>query len=199
MCRQSYFEGDLTFYSYLVSLPDMKVPNLIVVLSLMIVGFQSWGQQAVAPKESPLAITRMRYKDAYCKLTYSQPHKRGREIFGKLVPYGEVWRLGANEATELSLTKDILINNQSLKAGTYSLFCIPQADKWTFIVNSEPGLWGSYNYNQKLDVMRFEIPVQKTKVIYEPFTMTFDQRNELADLVILWDDVRLAIPIKFIN
>jgi hypothetical protein len=159
-----------------------------------------WGQESLPPRSSPMSSINMRYKDAYVKITYSQPHKRGREIFGMLVPYGEVWRTGANEATEITLTRDMLINNQVLKAGTYSIFTIPQPDKWTLIINAEQGLWGSYNYNSKLDVMRFDIPVQTIgNVIYEPFTLQFDQKNELADLLILWDNVKVIVPLKFIN
>ena len=77
-------------------------------------------QEAVGPRPSPLAIAAVRYKDEYIKITYSQPQKRGREIFGKLVPFDEVWRTGANEATELTTTKNIQINGTLLKAGTYS-------------------------------------------------------------------------------
>jgi hypothetical protein len=146
-----------------------------------------------------MASIAMRYKDAYIKIVYSQPQKNGREIFGKLVPYGEVWRTGANEATELTATRDILINNQVLKAGTYSIFTIPDKEHWTIIINNELGLWGSYNYNPKLDVMRFDVPVTVENVIYEPFTMEFIQKNELADLLIRWDNVRVSIPLKFLN
>jgi hypothetical protein len=173
--------------------------RFVLWLSLMSLSSPLFSQEAIPPKESPLAVIRVRYKDAYVKLTYSQPHKRNREVFGKLVPYGQVWRTGANEATELTVTKDIQINNTLLKAGTYSLFTIPEKEKWTIIVNSEVGLWGSYNYNSKLDVLRFEVPVQKSATIFEALTMQLDQRNELVDLVISWDDVRVTIPIKFIN
>jgi hypothetical protein len=159
-----------------------------------------FGQEAIPPRSSPLASINMKYKDAYIKIVYSQPHKRGRDVFGKLVPLGEVWRTGANEATEITLTRDMLINNQLLRAGTYSLFSIPQQDKWTIIINSEVGLWGAYNYNEKLDVMRFEIPVEALNdVVYEPFTLEFNQRNDLADLLIYWDHTKLTIPLKFIN
>ena len=141
----------------------------------------------------------IRYKDAYIKITYSQPQKRGREIFGKLVPYDQVWRTGANEATEMTTTKNIQINGTLLKAGTYSLFTIPQKDSWTIIINSEVGLWGAYNYNSKLDVMRFNIPPSATDTVYESFTMQFDHRNEVADLLLYWDRTKISIPVKFIN
>jgi hypothetical protein len=156
-------------------------------------------QQSFETRTSPLAIASMQFRDAYVKITYCQPQKRGREIFGKLVPYNEVWRTGANEATEITLTKDVLVNNQVLKAGTYSIFTIPQTDKWSIIINADLGLWGSYNYNQKHDIMRFEVPVQSNNVIFEAFTLSFDQKNDLADLLIMWDKLKLSIPFKFIN
>jgi hypothetical protein len=158
----------------------------------------AWGQE-VKSRPSPLAITAIRYKDAYIKITYSQPHKRGREIFGNLVPFDEVWRTGANEATELTTTKNIQINGTLLKAGTYSLFTIPQKDSWTIIINSEVGLWGAYNYNSKLDVFRFNIPISTTDTIHESFTIQFDHRNEVADLLLYWDRTKISIPVKFIN
>jgi hypothetical protein len=157
------------------------------------------GQEAIKSRPSPLAISAIRYKDAYIKITYSQPQKRGREVFGKLVPYDQVWRTGANEATELTTTKNIQINGTLLKAGTYSLFTIPQKDSWTIIINSEVGLWGAYNYNSKLDVMRFNVPSSTTDTVYESFTMQFEHRNEVADLLLYWDRTKISIPVKFIN
>lgn len=157
-------------------------------------------QDAIIPRPSPLAIVTARYKECYFKLTYSQPHKKGREIFGKLVPYGKVWRTGANEATELTITKNIQVNGTLLKAGTYSLFTIPNEDEWTVIINSDVGLWGSYNYNESRDVMRFKVPTGKIaeNIVYEAFTIQLEQRNDVADLLILWDKTRISIPIKFI-
>lgn len=173
----------------------------ILLLTLLItLTIYAIAQEPVVNRPSPLAVISMRYKDAYVKITYSSPSKLGREIFGKLVPYGQVWRTGANEATEITVTKNILIQGTLLKAGTYSLFTIPQKENWTVIINNEVGLWGSYNYNSKLDQMRLVVPVQKLNdEFYERFTMRFDQRNDVADLIIAWDNVRISIPIKFIN
>jgi hypothetical protein len=174
--------------------------NYLLLITFVFLATASVAQEAVTPRPSPIAIISMRYKDAYVKITYSQPHKRGRGIFGDLVPYGKVWRTGANEATEMTLTKDIILNGTLLKAGTYSLFTVPDKEKWTVIINGEVGLWGSYNYNQKLDVMRFDVPVQSIGgAAYEPLTLQFDQRNNMADLLIMWDRIKVAIPIKFIN
>lgn len=158
-------------------------------------------QEAVKQRPSPLAIASARFKDHYIKITYSQPHKRSRKVFGDLVPYGKIWRTGANEATELTTAKNIIVNGSLLKAGTYSLFTIPEENSWTIIFNSEPGLWGSYNYNQALDVMRFSVPVQQIPgdLVYEVFTIQLDHQNEIVNLVMTWDKTRVSIPIQLIN
>ncbi|MFO7257476.1 MAG: DUF2911 domain-containing protein [Bacteroidota bacterium] len=148
---------------------------------------------------SPLAMARMRYKDTYVKITYGQPFKRGREIFGNLVPYGEVWRTGANEATEITLTGDLLVNGLLLRAGTYSIFTIPDRIKWTIIINRELNLWGSYNYNPKLDVFRFDAPVQESPEVVEAFTIALDQNNDRAEMTFQWDRVRVTVPIRFVE
>jgi hypothetical protein len=176
----------------------MRIYTFLFTLACCLAFLPSHSQEPFRSRASPLALTAMRYKDAYVKVVYGQPLKKNREIFGKLVPYGEVWRTGANEATEITLTRDMQINGQLLKAGTYSIFTIPQADKWTIIINSEQGLWGAYNYNSKLDVLRFDSPVS-TGPVTEAFTMTFDQRNEMADLLIQWDTIKISIPFKFLN
>jgi len=141
----------------------------------------------------------MRYKDCYVKVVYSQPQKRGRTIFGELVPFGQVWRTGANEATEITFTMDLLINGILVKAGTYSLFTIPDRIKWTVILNRDLGLWGSYNYNPAKDLVRFDLPVQETKELYEAFVMEFVQVNDSATLDMIWERTKVSIPIKFAN
>ena len=174
----------------------MKICGLLF-LALLIQDVRA--QELLELRPSPLAITSARYKDNYVKITYSQPQKKNREIFGELVPFGKVWRTGANEATELTTTRDIQIDSIVLKAGTYSLFTIPEKDKWTIIINADVGLWGAYNYNPQKDVWRFPVRVEVADKFYEPFTIAFDHRNELADLLMLWDKTKVSIPIKFIN
>jgi hypothetical protein len=173
---------------------------LTSLLLVTFIGTHAFAQEAIKPRPSPLAIASTRYKDAYIKITYSQPQKQGRAVFGELVPFGKVWRTGANEATEITTTKDILMNGILLKAGTYTLFTIPAKEKWTIILNKDVGLWGSYNYNSKQDAFRFEVVPQSIEgMVYEPLTLQFDQRNDVADLLILWDRTKVTIPIKFIN
>ncbi len=174
------------------------LPGVSALLMIVVSAYSQ--QQREGERPSPLAIANLRYKDGYVKVTYSQPKKHGREIFGKLVPYGKVWRTGANEATEITTTRNITLNGLLLKAGTYSIFTIPEKDKWTIMINSELGLWGSYNHNPKLDILRFDIPVQRvTAETYELFTITLDPHSESADLLFRWDNVKVIIPIKFLN
>jgi hypothetical protein len=173
-------------------------PILILLLLFACQVSNAQGPKNFRP--SPTALATIRYKDTYIKITYCQPHKRGRLIFGGLVPYGQVWRTGANEATEITLTRDIFISGILLQAGTYSLFTIPEKENWIIILNKELGLWGSYNYNSKLDQLRFVMPVQTlSDEVVEVFTIQFDQRNNMADLLLLWDKTKISIPIQFIE
>jgi hypothetical protein len=160
-----------------------------------------FAQEVVEPRPSPLAVVACKYKDSYLKIVYSRPHKNKREVFGKLVPYGQVWRLGANEATELTITREVFISGQHMPAGTYSLFAIPEEDKWTIIFNSELGQWGSYNYNQAKDVRRIEVKTKTLpgELVYEPFTIVIDQKNNKADIVFTWDKTSVSFGVDFIE
>lgn len=173
--------------------------RITLFISVLLAAHALYGQEVLKRRPSPLAITSVRYQDTYIKITYSQPQKKNREIFGELVPFGKVWRTGANEATEMTTTRPIQIAGFQLPPGTYSLFSIPDKDKWTIIINSDVGLWGAYNYNERKDLFRFEVPVEATDELYEAFTIAFDHRNEVADLLIMWDRTKVSIPLQFIQ
>lgn len=177
----------------------MMTRTTLFLLILLVDTWATQAQELLKRRPSPLAIASVRYKDNYIKITYSQPQKKNREIFGTLVPFGEVWRTGANEATELTTTQDIMLDSAILSAGTYSLFTIPEKDHWTIIISTDVGLWGAYNYNPKKDLRRFTVPVSAPDKVYEPFTIAFDHRNEAADLLMMWDRTKVSIPITFIK
>lgn len=170
--------------------------KLITALAL-ILGFSTIGfsQGSLDPKPSPLDVTKATIGDAYVKIVYSRPHMRGREIFGNLVPYGNVWRTGANAATEITLTKSLTIGGQQLEAGTYSLFTIPNEDEWTIIINRDLGQWGAYRYNADHDVLRFNTPVMITDETWEPFTIAIETESEIPYLEMKWDQTKVSIPI----
>jgi hypothetical protein len=131
------------------------------------------------------------------RVIFSRPQKNGRVIFGELLEYGSVWRLGANEATEIEFFKDVKISDKKIKKGRYSMYCIPYSEKWTIIINKETDTWGSFRYDQKKDIVRMDIPVQKQTQITEEFVMAFEKSPTGAALLIAWDDVMVSFPIAF--
>lgn len=153
-------------------------------------------------RPSPLALAQATLHDGtYVKVHYGSPRKRGRNVFGALVPYDKVWRLGANEATELTTTQPIRFGGKPLPAGTYSLFAIPHEGSWTVIVNENLGQWGAFSYSQDADVLRIDAPVQRTEQIHEAFTINLeqDEGESGARLVMTWDQTRVTVPIEAVG
>ncbi len=149
-------------------------------------------------RQSPMALaaTRIDGGNTYVKVVYGSPRARGREIFGGLVPYDRVWRTGANEATELTLTGPVTFAGEPLKAGTYAIFSIPNEDSWTIILNNGLGQWGAYEYDDELDLLRVEVPVEEAGAIHDAFTIRFDEAAGGTDMVILWDQTLVRVPIR---
>ncbi len=158
-----------------------------------------YGQEEIKPRLSPLEIVTVKYESTYVKVTYGRPHKKGRDVFGDLVPYSEIWRTGANEATEITVTKDVMINKRRLKAGTYTIFTIPQKDKWKVIFNSDLGQWGSYNYNPAKNVLEIDAPVSELDITYEPFTIELQLEKNEAQLLMMWDKTQASFTIGFLD
>ena len=131
------------------------------------------------------------------RLIFSRPQKNGRTIFGELLNYGEVWRLGANEATEIEFFRNVTIGNSLIKKGRYTLYCIPNIAKWTLILNKETDTWGAFKYDDKKDVVRIDAVIQKQSEVLDSFVMVFEKFSKGANLIIAWDDVKINFPIKF--
>lgn len=130
------------------------------------------------------------------RVVYSRPQKRGRKLFGDLVSYGEVWRLGANEATEIEFFQDVKIDGKPVKKGRYTLYALVNEDKWTLIFNKETDTWGAFRYDPSKDVLRTTVPVEKKTEITEAFSIAFHKATpRTANLVISWDDVLVELPI----
>ena len=166
-------------------------------IPLLLFASAVYAQEPVKPRPSPLEVVTMKYEDTYVKITYGRPHKRGREIFGDLVPYGKVWRTGANEATEITTTGEISLAGNKVAPGTYTVFSIPEKDHWTIILNSDLGQWGAYKYKEEYDVLRFDVPAESMKKVFEPFTIEFEQKKEKVFLNMMWDTTRVSIPVEF--
>ncbi|MDJ1469006.1 DUF2911 domain-containing protein [Cytophagaceae bacterium DM2B3-1] len=150
-------------------------------------------------RASPIAIATYKKSTIYIKVTYGQPLKRGREIFGKLEPYGQIWRTGSNEATEVTTTQDLQIGNKVLKAGTYTLFTVPDKDKWKIIFNSDLGQWGAYTYDPSKDVLTTEVTSTNAEQLYEAFFITFNQIPTGVEMILTWDKTKVVIPMTFVN
>ena len=127
------------------------------------------------------------------RVIYSRPQLKGRGIFGQEVKYNQVWRLGANEATELELFKNATIGGKSVPKGRYVLYCIPTEKKWTIIVNKDNYSWGSFTYKSDKDVARIDVPVQKNDAITEALTIYFEKTN----LILLWENIKASVPVSF--
>ena len=133
---------------------------------------------------------------AYIRLMYSRPAKKERVIFGKLVPYGKVWRVGADEATEIKFYEDVTIQGKTLTAGVYSLFMIPTETEWTIIFNTDLDVWGAYSYNEAKDVLRATVKPQKMDEMVENLTINFGKGNDKEALMNLgWENVMVSLPI----
>jgi hypothetical protein len=133
------------------------------------------------------------------RVIYSRPHKRDRPvIFGDStspVPYNRIWRLGANESTEIEFMKPVQINNKKISAGRYTVYAIPQKDKWTLIINSNLFTWGDFNYDPLKDVVKIDLPVNNTKFPLETFLLYFQKTNTGCNMIMSWDTVAVSLPI----
>lgn len=135
------------------------------------------------------------------KITYSRPSVRGRLIFGPeeqkaLQPYGKYWRLGANEATEITFSRDVLFNGQPVKGGTYRMFAFPGPTEFEIGLNSELGKWGAYEPDYKKDVLRTKVPVEKNSSPVEQYTISLAPAGEGINIVFEWSDTRFVVPVK---
>lgn len=137
---------------------------------------------------------------AIVRVTYSRPAKKEREVFGtKIVPYGEVWRLGANESAEIKFYQDVTIQGKKVNAGTYSLFAIPTATEWTIILNKDLDFWGAYSYNKENDVLRVSVPTKKTDELVENFSIQCIKGSNDKEITMkmAWDMTLIEVPISF--
>ena len=164
--------------------------NILLLLALFIVT-DSFGQgrQRKSPHDT------LTYANG--EVTYGRPHKSDREIFGALIKYGQVWRVGADEATTISFKKDAKFGGETIAAGTYTLFAITNEKEWILILNSELGQWGAFSYekNKEKDVVKVTVPVEKLSNVVEQLTIWYDVDN--GKLIIEWDTTKVSVPIKF--
>jgi Protein of unknown function (DUF2911) len=130
------------------------------------------------------------------RVIYSRPQRNGRDVFGELLEYNKVWRLGANEATEIEFYKDVTIANKMIPKGRYTLYAIPTPDKWTIILNRETDIWGAFKYDSGKDVVRTDVSVQKLPDPLEAFSLIFEKATVGFVLTAAWENVSVSLPIN---
>lgn len=152
-------------------------------------------QQLRTPAPSPTQTIQQDFGVSSLQLIYSRPGMKGRKIFGDLVPFGKVWRTGANAATRIKFNDDVSVGGQPLKAGEYALYTIPGENEWVVIINKGSANWGT-DYKQEDDLLRVKVKSAKLNDPVESFTMQFDNvKANSADLKIMWEKTAVAVPI----
>jgi len=153
--------------------------------------------QDKSKRPSPPASATCKFSDGKTvKIDYSSPRSKGRKIFGDLVPYGEVWRTGANDATTFVTDTSVSLDGKAVPAGKYTLFTLPKADAWTLIISKKTGEWGTDYPGEKEDLVRVPMMVSKTTGPVENFTIALDQAGSKCTLRMEWENTRAKLEIS---
>lgn len=165
----------------------------MLMLAFSFVAVSAFAQDDKSQRASPPAQDSAMVGSTKVVIDYSRPSVKGREIYGALVPYNEVWRAGANEATTFEVDKDVLIEGQPLPAGKYALFAIPGEEEWTIIFNKTAEQWGAYEYDEAEDALRIQVAPQPAPEETEMLTYTIDENGEVS---LLWADTEVGFTVS---
>lgn len=171
-----------------------KVLALVFCLSILFIATRAlMAEQAkrASPHEQVSAV----FNGKKVTIEYGRPSKKGREIFGKLVPLGEVWRTGADEATKLTTEVNLNIGGLKVPKGTYSLFTLPTEKDWKLIVNKNAKQWGAYSYDEKQDLGRASLSVSGSPAVIEQFTISLDAQGKQGTLKLSWDKTIASVAV----
>ena len=153
-------------------------------------------QQDKSSRPSPPAKAECKLpNDKTVTVDYSSPRAKGRKIFGGLVPYGQVWRAGANEATSFVTTAEISVGGKTIPASKYTIFTIPEENKWTLVISKKTGEWGTAYPGSDNDLARIDMRVSKTSAPVEDFTIAFDQSGSGCTMRMEWENTRAVVEI----
>lgn len=178
-----------------------RILILLVIVAIGVFGYSYFNGGLFDKPLSPKKTVKFEVDDLELEVFYNRPSKRGRDVFGGLVPYNEVWRTGANEATTFETNKTLNIKGDSLPAGEYTLWTIPNDSTWTVIFNSKQYSWGvdetmKAMRESKFDVITTQIPVEKLSKFVEQFTIAFDNSTDNLSLTMAWDNIKVVVPLK---
>ncbi|MFZ1679071.1 MAG: DUF2911 domain-containing protein [Saprospiraceae bacterium] len=166
--------------------------SLFTIIFVLFIAVPSWAQGDKTLRPSPPAEVSAMIDSVKVIINYSSPSVKGRKIWDGLVPYNQVWRTGANEATVFETNKDLMINKQKLPAGKYGLFTIPGEKEWTFIFNSVWDQWGAFKYDSGKDVLRITAPSDHSSEFHE--RMIFDIKGH--SVILAWENIMVKFDAK---
>jgi hypothetical protein len=177
----------------------LAVPNYLkaglMACLVMLCSFVATAQDN--PPASPPATASGKIGAADVTVKYSSPSVKGRKIWGELVPYGQVWRTGANEATTITFSKDVTIEGQPLKAGTYALFTVPAENEWTIVLNKTAKQWGAFKYDEGQDALRVKVKPTAAKSMSERMKIDVTSKGKNAGVVtIMWENLAVPFTVK---
>lgn len=175
-----------------------KIAVIIVIAIVVLAAVTAY--IFLRPRVSPAATASISANGTTITAYYSRPAQKGRLLFGTkeegaLVPFGEIWRTGANEATEIEFSRDVWWNGAPVKAGRYALFTIPQSTTWTVILNKKLGQWGAFFYDEKDDYLRTQVQSLKTTYVNELFSITLSPDGSGAQCTLAWGETSITVPI----
>ena len=175
----------------------MQKPITLVALFVLTVAALSFAQEDKSKRPSPPAQAQCRFSDSKTiRVDYSSPRMKGRKIYGGLVPYRQVWRAGANEATTFVTNTDLTVGGKAVPAGSYTLFTIPDQDKWTLIISKKTGEWGIPYPGEGDDLARVDMKVTELPSPVENFTIAFDQAGTSCTMRLDWGTTRASVEIS---
>ncbi|WMI65480.1 DUF2911 domain-containing protein [Aestuariibaculum sp. YM273] len=178
-----------------------RVLILFSIIALGLLLYTVFVENIFAKRLSPKDTVEFKLNDLELEVFYNRPYKKGRDIFGALVPYNQVWRTGANEATTFETNAALHVDGFSLPAGKYTLWTVPKDSVWTVIFNSKQYSWGVNSemkpmWDPNYDVINIDVPVKNLDSVVEQFTIAFDNSTDNLFLTMAWDDVKIQVPLK---
>lgn len=169
---------------------------------LFLSGLMSWSvsaQDFKMPAPSPSVSIQQDFSTSFIKLDYSRPSVKERKIFGELIPFGQIWRTGANATTKITFGEEVYVGNELVKPGTYSLYTIPGEKEWTVLLNTDLDNWGADGYDEAKNVVKMSVPVKVIKN-QETFSVTVENMTpNSAHIVLAWEKAAIEIPVKADN
>ncbi|MCY7328006.1 MAG: DUF2911 domain-containing protein, partial [Saprospiraceae bacterium] len=164
----------------------MKKPFFLLLMGLLGLATTAFSQTDKAQRPSPSAQAKAMVNGKTITIDYSQPAVKGRKIWGELVPYGQVWRTGANETTAFEVSDAVMVEGKKLAKGRYALFTIPGEKEWTIVFNKTIA-WGEYSYKEAEDVLRVKVPSKASAALNERFTINISDQGVVS---LLWENLQ---------